>query len=299
MLRIFAIWLVLLYGLHAQTVSFPLESISVEGTAMSKDVVLDLAGLHLGSPVDKDSLDAASRKLADSGMFESVNYRYASGPKQGYALTLQLADPKSLSEASIDIPGVDEAEAWQWLAARYPLLNHKVPGNDAAQQFVERKLEEHLGPKLEGHKVGVQVESDLTRRKSTISFQPDPLPRIVAIAFTGQNELTSGQLESLIPKDVREQGYTDRRFRGAMESNLRRAYEERGMYRVRFPTVTARREAGWAVSVTTSIEEGAKFTLGEVQIVGDKLPVDAMLRAAKFRKGEIANWTRFRIRFGT
>jgi outer membrane protein assembly factor BamA len=43
--------------------------------------------------------------------------------------------------------------------------------------------------------------------------------------------------------------------------------------------------------VTTSIEEGAKYTLGDVQIVGDKLPGEALRKAAKFRKGEIANWT--------
>jgi outer membrane protein assembly factor BamA len=107
----------------------------------------------------------------------------------------------------------------------------------------------------------------------------------------GESELTAQELVALVPKDVREQGYTDRTFRRAVELNLRRAYEERGMYRVRFPSITAQRESGWSVSVTTSVEEGAKFILGDVQIVGDNLPVDAMLKAAKFRKGEIANWT--------
>ncbi len=292
MLRIFLVWVVVLGQMQAQTASFPLESLSVEGTGISKDIVLDLAGLHVGAPVDQSALDDASRKLAETGMFESVNYNYAQGPKKGYALTLRLADPKSLSDASIDIPGVNEDEVWQWLASRYPVLNRKVPGNEAAQRFVERKLEEHLAAELEGHKVGVQVESDLSRGgRSIILFQPDPLPRIATIAFTGQNELTAAQLESLIPKDMREHGYTDRLFRRAVELNLRRAYEERGMYRMRFPSITAHRETGWSVSVTTSVEEGAKFTLGDVQVLGDKLPIDAMLKAANFRKGEIANWT--------
>jgi outer membrane protein assembly factor BamA len=127
--------------------------------------------------------------------------------------------------------------------------------------------------------------------KSTISFQPDPLPRIAAMIFTGQSELTSEQLSGLIPKDMREQGYADQLFRRTIILNLRRAYEEHGMYRVRFPSITVQREPGWSVSVTTSIDEGAKFTLGEVQVLGDKLPIDAMLKAAKFRKGEIANWS--------
>jgi outer membrane protein assembly factor BamA len=135
------------------------------------------------------------------------------------------------------------------------------------------------------------LETVLATGKSAISFQPDPLPRIASMTFTGQSELSPQELVALIPKDVREQGYTDRTFRQALELNIRGAYEERGMYRVRFPSITVQRESGWAVSVATTIEEGAKFRLGDVQIVGDKLPVDAMLKVAKFRKGEIANWT--------
>jgi outer membrane protein assembly factor BamA len=292
MLRTLLVWIAILYRIQAQSASFPLESVAVEGTALSKEVVLELAGLHIGSPVDQAAMEAASRRLNETGMFESVSYSYEPGPKQGYALTLKVPDPSSLFNATIDIPGVNDDELWRWLATRYPSLDHKVPANEAGQQFVARKLEEHLGAVLEGHHVVARLETVLTPGgKSSISFQPDPLPRIVAINFTGQSELTSQELMGLIPKDVREQGYTDRTFRRAVELNLRRAYEERGMYRVRFPSITAQRESGWSVSVTTSIEEGAKFTLGDVQIVGDKLPVDAMLKAAKFRKGQIANWT--------
>jgi len=295
--RIFIIWIVVLYQIQAQSTSFPLESVSIEGTTWSKDAVLDLAGLHIGAPVDKAAIEAASQRLSDTGMFESVNYSYATGPNRGYAVTLQVTDPRLLSNASIDVAGVNEDEVWGWLAARFPTLNHKVPANGAAQNFLGRKIEEHLGAALEGHHVSAKLKADVMHGgKSNVSFQPDPLPRIAAISFTGQSELTSEQLADLIPKDMREQGYTDRSFRQAVELNLRRAYEEHGMYRVRFPGITAQREPGWTVSVTTSIEEGAKYTLGEVQVsgdnvLGDELPIDAMLKAGKFRKGELANWT--------
>ena len=292
MFRVAIVFTVLLCQMNGQSGSFPLESVSVEGTTLSKDAVLNLAGLHIGSPIDKSAIEAASQKLNESGMFESVNYRYAQAPKQGYALTLMLADPRSLFNATIDIPGVNEDELWRWLSSTYPLLNHKVPANEAAQRFVSRKLEDHLGPALEGHHIVGQLETEFGRgNKSSISFRPDPLPRITALNFKGQSELTSDQLAALIPADMKEQGYTDRTFQRAVDLNLRRAYEERGMYRVRFPSLTAQKEPGWSVSVTTAIEEGPKFSLGEVQLVDDKLPVEAMFNAAKFRKGQIANWT--------
>jgi hypothetical protein len=110
MFRTLLMSIALLCRLQAQGDSFPLESVSVEGTALSKDVVLELAGLRLGAPIDQAAMQTASQKLNDSGMFESVNYSYASGAKHGYALTLKLADPHALFKATIDIPGVNEDE---------------------------------------------------------------------------------------------------------------------------------------------------------------------------------------------
>ncbi|HEX5229903.1 MAG TPA: hypothetical protein VFW44_19460 [Bryobacteraceae bacterium] len=252
---------------------------------------MGLAGLRLGSPADKALFDSAAQKLNDTGLFDAVNYRYAPGPHRGYALTLSLADPKVLSAATIDIPGADEGEIWNWLAAQYPMLNRKVPSNDAGQTFVAHQLEDHVSRLLDGHHLAAKLQTDLLTGKLSISLQPDPLPQIAALRFTGQSELTAEQLADLIPKVAKENGYLDRSFRQIVDLNLRRAYEEHGMYRVRFPSIVAERGSGWTVSVTTAIEEGSKFTLGDVQIVGDNLPVDAMFKVAKFQKGQIANWT--------
>jgi len=290
MRRLFLISLAILCRIQAQNGTFTLESVVIEGTTLSRETVLDLAGLHIGASVDQAAFEAAGQKLNDSGLFESVSYHFGPSQHKGYILTLTLADPR-LINAAIDIPGINEDEQWRWLAARYPFLDHKVPANDAGQMFVARKLEEHLAQTLEGHHIVTQVESDLMRGRSLILFEPDPLPRVASIKFTGEMELTAEQLGAVIPQDVREHGYSGRSFRQAVELNLRRAYEERGMYRVRFPTITAERQPGWSVSATVAIEEGPKYTLGDVQIVGDNLPVDAMLKAANFHKNEIANWT--------
>lgn len=291
MRRIVLVLIAILCEIQARAASFPLESVSLEGTVLSKDVVLELAGLHIGSRVDPAAFDAALKMLNATGLFESVNYRYAPGPAKGYALTLNLSDPKSPLDAVIDVPGANEDEVWRWIEAQYPSLHRNVPANDAAQTFLSRKIEEHLAALLDGHHVTAQLQSDIRTRKSVISFQPDPLPKIASMSFAGEAEFTPDQLRDIIPADVKERGYTGSVFREAVELNLRRAYEDHGMYRVRFPEITAKMEPGWSVAVTTSIEEGPKFTLGDVQIVGDGLPTEAMLKAANFRKNELANWT--------
>jgi outer membrane protein assembly factor BamA len=62
------------------------------------------------------------------------------------------------------------------------------------------------------------------------------------------------------------------------------------MYRVRFPAISIQKSGESSVAVAVAIEEGAQFTLGSVQILGDDLPRDAMERAANLKTGPIANW---------
>jgi outer membrane protein assembly factor BamA len=289
MLRKLAIPLVLAYSLAAQ--SRPLESLVLEGTGMPRETVLAIAGLRIGSPIDKPAIEAACGKLTETGFFQAVSYRYATGPKRGWVLTLTIEDQKQLTPASIDFPGVDEAEQWRWLTSQYPSFDHKVPANDTAQDFIAKALAEHAKVELAGQPVVARMESDLATRKTLLSFQPATLPRIAAMNFTGQRELTSEALTAVLAKLVADGGYTDRHFRQLAEINLRAAYEEHGMYRVQFPKITAQTTSPGAVTVTTAIEEGPQYKLGEVDFVGDNLPVQAMFKTARFKKGEIANWT--------
>ena len=274
----------------AQNASFPLESVTLEETSLPKQTVLDIAGLRIGAPVDKEAIEAACKHLQESGLFQSINYRYAPSQKNGYLLTLALSDQPALSDAVFDLPGFEEDPLWQWLVTRYPRFNRKVSATGDAQAFIAKEVEQHLGDKLQGRHVVTRMETDLMTGKMLVSFQPDALPKIAALNFTGQTEFQAAELATLLHKALGDDGYTERRFRQAVEFNLRPAYEQRGMYRVKFPSITMQPASASSVYLTTVIEEGPKFTLGEVQLVGDNLPANAMLKAAKFRKGELANW---------
>jgi outer membrane protein assembly factor BamA len=105
MLRIKALVVVFSAGLCAQEASLPLESVTVEGTTLSKETILELTGFHVGRPVDKQAIEAGCKKLEESGLFQDISYRSAPGPKRGYAVTVSLADQGKLSDAAIDIPG--------------------------------------------------------------------------------------------------------------------------------------------------------------------------------------------------
>lgn len=268
-----------------------LESVTVDGTALAKDLVLEVSGLQVGAPIDKAGIEAACLKLHESGLFSSVEYRYATGPKGGFALTLKVADHGPMLDAFIDVPGVGEDEVWQWLAKRYPSFNRKLPGNDSAQQFVARKLEAYLGAKLNGQRLVPRLEGDLSRGGLVmVSLQPEVLPRIGSLTFAGQEEFTSDELGKILRKATAPEGYTDRGFRKLLDFNVRRAYEDRGMYRVRFLSVTPQFTDPSSVTVAVRVEDGPRFALGDVQIIGEGLPAGPMLGTLKVKKGQTANW---------
>ncbi len=276
---------------EAQGNLYPLESVTLNGTALPESTVLDIAGLHIGAPLDKAGIEQACERLNESGLFTSLKCHYAAGPNHGYALTLALADQKPLIEAAIDVPGADEEEAWRWLTAQYPPFDHKVPVDDTAQRFLADAIQRHLKASLNGQPIVPRVESDLTSSsKSLVSFQPQTLPQLTSITFTGEHAISSADLIRLIGRPLEGERFAPHRFRQTLEINIRPAYEDRGMYRMRFSSISLQRSSPTLVAVTVAIDEGPVFTLGDVQLEGENLPTSAMLRAASFNKGQVAGW---------
>jgi len=272
-----------------QSAAIPLESVAIEGSSTARPVILEIAGLHIASPIDKAGIEEACKNLQESGLFASISYRYAPGPKKGYALTLILADQAPLSDAAIDVPGADDDEAWQWLIARFSRFDHRIPQADAAQQYLARQLERHLAGRLRGQPLTIRMETDLETRKVVLSFQPEVLPRVQSVDFAGNQAVTSAELSSVLNRIVSDQDYTARKFAAAVELNLRPLYEQHGLYRVRFtPGDPLWTDAG--VSLKVAIVEGEAYRLAQVEVKGEELPVDAMLSTARLPTGKLANW---------
>jgi outer membrane protein assembly factor BamA len=278
--------------LSGQEKSFPLEDVKISGSQVPTSVVLEIGGLKLGAGINKAGIEEACQKLGQSGIFEAVSYHYESGPKHGYLVTLELADPHKMVDAAIDVPGADENALWTWIASQFPKFQHRVPQSDEAQQYLAGAIEKKLGGTLNGQRLVTRLEQDFAKGgRPLLSFQPEKLPHIDAMNFVGQSRLPADQLNKLMQNVVGNDGYIDRHFRMLVEQNLRMAYEQHGMFKAQFPTIRAQAVNPAAVTVATTIVEGPQYKLANVEFVGENLPTEAMLAAAEFKKGEVANWT--------
>src|SRR5947208_5622156 len=64
----------------AAPTSWPIESLAVEGNHnYTRDQVLAVAGLKIGQLAGKQEFEAARERLAASGAFETVGYRFEPG----------------------------------------------------------------------------------------------------------------------------------------------------------------------------------------------------------------------------
>src|ERR1017187_7644305 len=106
-------------GPEAALAQHPVMEIRVAGKERrAAPAVIAASGLRKGQMATRAELDAAAQKLADTGFFTSVSYRYdpkAVGGVTGYALTFQVSEQPALAPVELDIPGQDAEHLWQQL----------------------------------------------------------------------------------------------------------------------------------------------------------------------------------------
>src|ERR1035441_1788105 len=265
-----------------------------EGRAAA--AVIAASGLRKGQTATRAELDAAAQKLADTGFFTSVSYRYdpkAVGGVTGYALTFQVSEQPALAPVELDIPGQDAEHLWQQLKTADGFMDRQMPNNDRASAYYKRAIEAVLRKSNHPEEIVMKNEADLQTHKMAIVCRPAHLRKIAAIRFEGNAAIAEGGLQAAMAKVAIGQDYSERDFRRMLELNVRPLYEELGRLTVAFPRVNMNAAGDAAVVVTAAIDEGPAWRLGKVALTGDALPLADMHEAARFAYGDPANWKQF------
>jgi len=275
-----------------------LTEVHVSGSTRAAAAVLTASGLRLGQPITAKDLEAACHHLVDSGFFRGASYRYQSkaGPDGlSYSVNFELMDETTLVPVVLDIPNTDQDQLWTKFKAADPLLDRQMPDTDGAQHYYQQALEDLLAKSGNPQPLIAKREADLGKGGIVVVFRPANLPKLRQIAFEGNHAFDAATLERAIHIVAVGQDYSDREFRVVVESNLTPMYEEKGYLKVAFPKIVAVPLSKDAVLAAVTIQEGQVWKMGDIQLIGDNLPVDQMLRAGKFHKGNVANWKQILI----
>lgn len=270
---------------------FPLASITVTGNSnFGAEQILEMSGLRDGSMVQKSDFDAAQRKLLESGLFETVAYKYQPAVSGGgYSAVLEVREIAQLFAYRFEAVPADDAALRSFLKEREPLFRDRIPPTEPVikrfSSAVEAYLQKHAAP--------LTISGKLTPNASgalEIVFQPSSLPAVAEVHFTGNKVLPSGTLQVAIASVAVGALFTEERFRQLLDTTIRPLYEAEGRMRVVFPKLETRPASDVrGLAITVAVEENEPYKLSNVSISGPMSDDKGVLREGSFRTGDIVN----------
>lgn len=191
-------------------------------------------GLQLGTPVGEDDFKQAARRLADTGAFTDISYKY-SYSATGTKLEFQVTDADKFVPARfLDFVWFPEADLRKKIKQHVPLFDGQLPlsGNLADQvsdvlqaMLVEGAIPGHVNYERAGKNDG-PVES--------IDYKvSDVLIRIRNFAFTGAEPPELPELQAA-GENLANREYSRSRLQQFVQRQLLPVYYERGYLKAAF-----------------------------------------------------------------
>jgi outer membrane protein insertion porin family len=278
----------------AEPDKWPIASLAVEGNrSYPAGVILAAAGLRVGQLAGKEEFDAARDRLVATGVFETVGYRFApSADGKGFAAAFQVTEVEPMYPVRFERLNANSEELTALLKRKDPFFGAKIAATDKIVERHARAIEEYLASRNQREKVIGKVVAD-NKGDLAIVFRPAaPLPVIAQVKFEGNQVIPSQLLLNTFSGVAFGATYTEENVRQLLNTSLRPLYDARGRVAVSFPKVTAEKAKDVdGVIVTVSIDEGASYNLGNVQVAGASgLNPKQVLKTGNIKTGDIANF---------
>jgi outer membrane protein assembly factor BamA len=289
----------------------PLAAVSFAGSRrFSAEQLQTASGLAPGRPVTRDDLQAAADRLAATGLFTSVRYRFATGP-EGVRVEFQLEDAPTVPVVFDNFPWFTDDELRQALQQRLGLFDGTAPEAGSYVEAIGAELEKLLAER------GVQarVEHRLLARPEGNGLEQlfrviGPVSPVVRVEFSdplaGNDPHIAERLGDLIGKPFSR--YATEVF---LIEQVRPVYLSHGYLRVELGTPEARLEGNPnrpqpGLVVRVPVTPGPVYHWCGASWSGNSvLRAEELDRLLGLREGQVADgvalaggWERIRQRYG-
>ena len=154
-----------------------IEKVTVQGTRFQPHSIQILTGLARGVKVDEVGVRKAISRMMDSGLIKNVNYNYESlGNSNKVALELTIIDETPLLPATIEIPGIDAEDVWNYLDSVDPLFTRELPRTQKALNFYIHAITDFLRTNKRKDAIVAIITGDAEGNATGIVFQPATPP---------------------------------------------------------------------------------------------------------------------------
>jgi outer membrane protein insertion porin family len=271
-----------------------INSLTVEGASRyAAERILAAANLKPGLIAGKEELDAARNRLMETGLFESVGYRFGpSASGKGIVVTLQVVEVAEVYPFRFERLEASSNELEAWLKSSDPLFGDKIPATPPALGRYAKAIEAFLASRKKAGSVIGKLTTDDPGRLVVVFSPTAPPPAVAEVRFTCNTVVPIIALQSSIAGVAIGTPYDEARFRQLLDTSIRPLYDERGRIRVTFPKLQVEKSQQVnGVVVTVEVVEGDVYQLGEVRLQGEGLPEKELREAGDFKTGDMANFS--------
>jgi outer membrane protein insertion porin family len=266
------------------------EKITFSGTTIPQRDLLAVTGLKPSVAVAQSDVQAAAQKLADTGMFSSVQFSF-----DGVDLDYQLKPADGMEPVSYaNFPWWDEKTLTAAVAAKVPLFHGEVPPESAMQQHVAAALTALLAEKgVTATVTGVPKKALGGGKGDGIEYHIDAPP--VEVGSVHLSDVSAAWAEPVLAIQKAEVGQD---FDPATEATLATAlgtiYHRQGYLQVAL-TRYAHGEPQLVdgevmVPVSAVVVEGPQYRVREMEFAGDSVMTpEQFAKLAQLHMSDIAN----------
>lgn len=277
--------------------TWPIRSLQVTGNQnYTAEQILAVAGLRIGQIAGPRDFQAARDRLAATGAFEAIEFRFGPAPEGGgYAVAFHVVEAGPFFPVRFeDLPVADE-EIRAHLRAVDPLFSERIPATEDLLGRYARAIEQLLEQKGKREAVVGKLSAEGAEPLAVVFRPATPRPVIAEVRFVGNQVIPTTALQRAIHAVAVGVPYSEKTFRQLLDASIRPLYEARGRVRVSFPRLEVQPAEGIrGIVVTVHVEEGESYRLGAVRFQGGPLEESEMLRVADLKPGDLFDGSRVR-----
>lgn len=246
--------------------AFHLTKISVTGAQhFTESAIVAASGLSEGQTVTMQDVSAAADRLAKSGAFEKVTFRYFTQGKDLDAIFLVTESKQMLPCRFDNFVWFSQAELDSALRQKVPLYDGATPPSGTMLQAIQVTLAGMLKEKgIAGTVQAIPYSSAPGQPLDAVRFSVEGVSLPIAkLSFPGASAITEQELESEAAK-LLGQNYSMTDVEIFARASLVPLYGERGYLRAQFAEPVGRQVAASGadprgVAVTIPVREGVAY----------------------------------------
>jgi len=274
----------------------PIGAIHVTGQSRySAAQVVKLSGLATRQQVRTADLDASVARMAATGLFSKIGYRYAPDTtNNGIALTYEIEEPAwSMPVVFDNFVWFTDAELTAAVAEHVPTLDRTLPVTDGSGDFMIRALRTVLEAGGLVREVVLAPHHNLSTRTTRFLFKVvDPTLRVCAVHLDGASPEWRARLSPAVAAQI-GRAYSRVSLEGFTNGEVESGYHSRGWLDAQVGTLTADLDGCDGVSVTVPVREGDSYTWAGAIVWTGNTAVSApdLDRLLQVRNGAVADTT--------